>query len=231
MMAWVTGWPTETDEAGQLWDKMHDDPGWVEFAEAWMDEVKYAKENRQAFSEPFGQLLEFVGGTNLHRDQYFTPMTVVRAMSEMMFHDHPSSGTEYLHGLDLCCGTGRMMLDALVFNDRLIMGNIDVDLWLQRVAKINARLLDQWTTLHEPTPLWSAARAGRARFIHGDALMVDLSYHHNWNQGWYWTPAPWQQTLKIRGYYGSLSEWEADGCPKESKDSGEVQFDYSMAPP
>lgn len=233
MLAQASGWPTETNESEALWDKMQGETRWLEFLEAWIDEVSYARKNRIAFSEPIGELLEHVEGTNLHFEQYFTPMQVVRAMNEITFSDLEQPESGYLQGIDPCCGTGRFMLDALIFNDRLIMGNVDLDLWLQRVAKLNARLLSRWTTLREPFLCWDAMLAGRARFIWGDALVVDLQFPLNWLLSWCWTPNHWQSDLKISGFDGTYEQWlEAGGpAPKKPHYDDEIRFDYSMDDP
>ena len=234
MLAMTTGWRTETCESKALWEPMQNETRWVEFAEAWIAEVTYAKENRIAFSEPIGEVLQHVEGTNLHWDQYFTPMQVVRAMNEISFHDIGTPKSGYTQGVDPCCGTGRFMLDALVFNDRLIMGNVDVDLWMQRTAKLNARLLARWTTLKEPFLCWDAMLAGRARFIWGDSLIVDLNFPLNWILSWHWTPQHWQSDLKINGFGGTYDQWIDAGRPLECKEPNPVdslKFDYSMKDP
>lgn len=234
MLAMATGWKTETNESQALWEPMANEARWSEFAEAWVAEVAYAKENRIAFSEPIGELLEVVQGANHHFDQYFTPMSVVRAMNEMTFSDQEIPEKGYIQGADPCCGTGRFMLDALVFNERLMMANVDVDLWLLRAAKLNARLLSRWTTLREPTGPWDALLAGRARFIWGDALIVDLGFKWNWILSWHWTPQFWQNDLKIMGFPGTYAQWEAAGKPPlgvEHQAMDELQFDYSMSDP
>jgi hypothetical protein len=71
---------------------------------------------------------------------------------------------------------------------------------------------------------------GRAIFIHGDALLVDLEYSSNWLcAGWAWTPQQWQGNLKIRGFYGCYDHWVEAGRPAlDEKQPTEVQFDYSM---
>jgi len=234
MLARASGWETETGEAQHVADKMTDSQ-WqkvIEFVEAWHDEVRHAKANRTAFSEPIGELLEHVDGTNLHFDQYFTPMGVVRASNEMTFMgmEFPQNG--YAYGLDPCCGTGRFALDALVHNDRLIMGSVDLDLWLQRAAKVNARILSRWTTLYEPTGPWNATLAGRARFVWGDSFVVDLEFPPNWALSWHWTPRHWKDDLWINGYAGSFNQWVDAGKPTRNfhrkTDKKGVQFDYSM---
>ena len=234
MLAMTTGWRTETDESKALWEPMRDEPRWAEFVEAWVAEVAYAKKNNLAFSEPLGELLEHIEGTNHHWDQYFTPMQVVHAMNEMTFSDQEEETEGYIHGLDPCCGTGRFMLDALVFNDRLIMGSVDLDPWLMRTAKLNARILANWTTLHEKTEYWDAMLAGRARFIWGDALVVDLRFSLNWLLSWYWTPKPWQSDLKVSGFPGTYDQWLDAGKPdpnSKAQESDNLQFDYSMEDP
>jgi hypothetical protein len=233
MLAHATGWRTETQESKALWDPMQNESRWAEFLEAWLDEVDIAKKNRFAFSEPIGELLEVVEGTNQALDQYFTPMQVVRAMNEINFSDIEVPENGYLQGLDPCCGTGRFMLDALVFNEKLIMANVDMDLWLLRAAKLNARLLGRWTTLHEPFLCWDATLAGRARFIWGDSLIVDLNFPLNWSLSWYWTPQHWRDDLKIEGFPGTLNQWIDAGRPKKVRPGtpGDLQFDYSMRDP
>jgi hypothetical protein len=230
MIAHSTGWPTDTNESGHLSGNIGDENRFVEFAECWLEEVTYAKENRVPFSEPIGELLEHLEATNLHFDQYFTPMSVVRLLNEINLHDLDTPENGYARGLDPCCGTGRFMIDALVFNDKLIMGNLDIDLWMQRVAKINARLLARWTNLPVSIGPWEAVKAGRARFIWGDSLMVDLGFKPNWSLSWYWTPQHWQADLKIEGYAGNYNQWLEDGKPRRDGlgAPGEVQFDYSM---
>ena len=231
MLAMATDWHTESNESEKLWEPMHNEPRWTEYAEAWIEEVTYAKENRVAFSEPIGELLEFIEGANHNFGQYFTPMSVIRACNEITFCDLDIPEEGYVHGLDPCCGTGRFMLDALVFNERLIMGNIDLDLWLQRAAKLNARILARWTTLREPFGPWDATLAGRARFIWGDALVVDTAFAPNWLLSWYWTPQFWQNDLKIMGFPGTYEQWLDAGKPNpdsQHRAVDELQFDYSM---
>lgn len=233
MLAHATRWETETNESKHLWEPMHDETRFGEFIHVWNEEVTYARDNRLAFSEPIGELLEHIEGTNLHRDQYLTPMQVVRTMNEITFMglEPPESG--YSQGLDPCCGTGRFMLDALVFNDRLIMANVDIDLWLLRAAKLNARILDKWTNLNEPFLCWDAMRAGRARFVWGDSLVVDLNFPLNWILSWHWTPQFWQEDLKINGFAGNYNQWVDAGKPAWELPGkpGDVQFDYSMRDP
>jgi hypothetical protein len=77
---------------------------------------------------------------------------------------------------------------------------------------------------------------GRAVFIHGNSMIVDLDYTPNWAcAGWSWKPHPWQWNLKMRDYYGSYEDWEKAGRPDLNKlheqEQKSLQFDYSMAPP
>jgi len=250
MTAHQTGWHTETNESKALWDKMGDETRFVEFFEAWIAEVEHAKENRVAFSEPLGSLLEEINGNNKNLGQFFTPMQVVRAINEMTFHDLGEvdpSGRPKFRGLDPCCGTGRFMIDALVHNDSVFMHGIDLDLWALRTAMLNVRLLCKWTSMHvkddadrlkdlppedRPEPGTTLIIGGRGIFIHGDALRVDLNYAPNWLcAGWAWSPRPWQSNLKIENYYGTYDQWQEAGFPLEANSKSEVQFDYSMAPP
>lgn len=72
---------------------------------------------------------------------------------------------------------------------------------------------------------------GRAIFIHGDSLIVDLGYTPNWLcAGWAWLPKPWQSNLKIDGYPGTYDQWVADGRPPRGEVPADepVQFDFSM---
>jgi len=232
MIAQATRWPTETDEARHVADKMSE-ADWmliVEFAECWIAEVAYAKENRIAFSEPIGELLEHLESTNHHFGQYFTPMPIVRLLNSISLQDMEVPENGYARAVDPCCGTGRFMIDALVFHDRLIMGNLDLDIWMQRVAKLNARLLSQWTNLVEPFGPWTAMKSGRARFIWGNALIVDQGFKPNWSLSYHWTPQHWENDLKIDGYAGNYNQWLEAGKPVRDGlgPPGEIQFDYSM---
>lgn len=202
----------ESEEAEQIWKKVALSGQWLEFVECWIEEVTYAKENGCAFSEPLGELLEDLQGTNTNLDQYFTPMALVRLMNQMSL---PEGEGPPLRAMEPCCGTGRIVIDALVHNDRVTMRAIDLDIWMVRTAMLNARILIRWT-------------AGRCLFMRGNSMLADVNYQPNWVGGW--NPPPWQSTLKIRGYLGSYNEWEAAGKPtlEESGKPGEVQFDYSM---
>ncbi len=75
---------------------------------------------------------------------------------------------------------------------------------------------------------------GRAIFINGDALIVDLDHAPNWlRAGWSWCPPHWSGTMKISGHDLTYNEWRELGCPPAGRQapevSNEVQFDYSMA--
>jgi hypothetical protein len=251
MLAHQTGWSTESSESKHLWDKMANEDRWVEFFQSWAAEVEEAKACGGSFSEPLGSLLEEVGGTNDSLGQFLTPMPVVRLLNEITFHDigkeADPSGRPKFRGLDPCCGTGRFMIDALVHNPSLLMHAVDLDLWALRCAMLNVRLLAKWTSLrvndkedqlaHDPRtrlpgPSSWLMIGGRAIFIHGDALRVDLDYAPNWLcAGWAWSPRPWQSNLKVEGFFGNHDEWVAAGCPRGDQAKGEVQFDYSMKPP
>jgi len=260
MFAHATGWQTDTSESVHLWDGLDGDSRWVEFIESWTDEVDYAKANGLPFSEPFGELLESFQGTNEHLGQFFTPMPVVHAMTEMMLHDCPPpepGGWPSMRGLDPCCGTGRFLISALVHHDGIFMHGVELDLWLMRCAMLNVRLLAKWTSLRmrdpgeglkpfggrERSKLQSQGLStpevggdilvmgGRSIFINGDSLMVDLDYTPNWTvAGWAWKPYPWQDNLKINGFYGSYNQWIDAGRPAlGAEDKSELEYDYSMA--
>lgn len=248
MIAQASGWPTDTDEARHVAEKMTDSDWakFIEFVEAWTCEVEEAKRSRTAFSEPIGQLLEHLEGTNKYLDQYFTPMEVVRMMNEISLPGDGvplgPNGLPSMRGLEPCCGTGRILIDALVHNDGLMMHAIDLDPWLIRVAKLNVRLLSRWTsarmTHDQALNPFSEEEAGdliilggRALFMQGDSLVVDTDYRPNWLCApWAWTPLPWRENIKIKGFYGSLQQWEDAGRPelRHPGQAGDIQFDYSM---
>jgi hypothetical protein len=282
MLAHSSGWETESDESKHLWDKMYAEDRWPQFLEAWHAEVKFAKANGGMFSEPIGQLLEEIEGTNAHLGQFMTPMPVVRMMNAMTLNDMDdeplrADGFPTHRGIDPCCGTGRFIIDSLVHNQNLMMHGVDLDIWMLRTAMLNVRLLAPWTSLRlkDPAdrlrPLRRARKAiermaanpfsidtidtlgtaeqiptsesgdvlvigGRAIFIHGDALIVDLDYTNNWLcAGWAWKPHPWTWNLKMAGYYGSYEDWERAGRPDLREIAKavktEIQFDYSMRQP
>ena len=202
----------ESEEAKRVWEKVALSEKWLEFVECWIEEVAYAKANGCAFSEPIGELLEELNGTNTNLDQYFTPMALAHLMNQLAIPEDPGRP---IRAMEPCCGTGRIVIDALVHNDNLHMKAIDLDIWMVRAAMINVRILLRWT-------------AGRCLFMCGNSQIVDPYYRPNWVGGW--SPPPWQSTLKMRGYLGSYNEWEAAGKPplEESGQPGDVQFDYSM---
>ena len=248
MLAHSTGWGTDTSEAKHLWEKMADETRWVEFFECWMEEVEYAKENRCAFSEPVGELLEDLEATNRNLDQYFTPMSMVRLMNQLTMPEDGvpigPDGRPTMRGMEPCCGTGRILIDALVHNDGLFMHAIDLDIWMLRAAMLNVRMLAKWTSSRMTTetalnpfsekqeePHTMIVIGGRSIFMHGNSQIVDTNYRPNWLcAGWAWKPHPWQDNLKMEGYLGSYNQWEAAGKPllEDPNNSGEVQFDYSM---
>jgi hypothetical protein len=155
MTAHSSGWQTDTNEAEHLWEKMYDEPRWLEFMQSWHSEVDWAHKNHTSFSEPFGELLEDLEGTNDHLGQFFTPMAVVRMMNELTLDHEPphSDGMPTCRGIDPACGTGRFMIDALVHNEGLLMHGIDTDLWMVRCAMLNVRLLAKWTSLRIRGPV------------------------------------------------------------------------------
>jgi hypothetical protein len=252
LIALSSGWDTTTNQSQHLWDKFAPDPRWSEYFQCWNAEVDYAHDNGGPFSEPFGELLEEVEATNENLGQFFTPMTVVRMMNEMTLPgsyvpSHPD-GSPGRTGMDPCCGTGRFILDALVHDDGVHMCGIELDLWLFRAAMVNARLLPKYSSLRL-TPGAGGMKAfksaededeapgllllgGKATFMNADALVVDTGYRPNWMYPLYeWTPLPWQSSLKIEGFDGSLEEYERQGCPERFKPAEpppQVRFDYSM---
>lgn len=250
MLALSTGWQTESCESKHLWDKMADDIRWLEFFECWMDEVQTAKENRTSFSEPVGELLEELEGANRNLSQVFTPMSLARLLEEMTMPESSvpigPNGKPSTRGMEPCCGTGRILINALVHNDGLFMHAMDIDLWMLRTAMLNVRMLCKWTSsriqtkellnpfnVPEDTDKQETViiLAGRAIFMHGDSLVVDTAFRPNWMCArWAWSPKPWQSNLKITGFLGSLNEWESAGKPllEDHNKPGEIQFDYSM---
>lgn len=250
IMALSTGWDTETAESQQLWEKFADDSRWLEFFECWNAEVDNAKATAGAFSEPFGELLEEFQGANEALAQFFTPMTVVRLMNAISLHDSyvppQPNGAPGRTGMDPSCGTGRFILDALVHDDGVHMCGVDLDLWMYRAAMLNARLLTRYSMLKiTDEPKMSAFKGGeseepgglimmggRATFMRADALQVDLHYRPNWNYPLYeWTPLPWQSSLKIDGFDGTLEDYERQGRPERfqlTTPPPDVRFDYSM---
>lgn len=249
MLAHSSGWQTDSAESKHLWDKLGNETRWQEFFESWMDEVGDAKRNGGVFSEPLGELLEEIEGTNSNMGQFFTPMAVVRMMNainiQKNYEPPQENGMPSRRALDPCCGTGRFMIDALVHDDGIMMHGIDLDLWLLRTAMLNVRLLCKWTSLRlrDPddrlNPLKRAFNAiermegkapqeggsylmigGRAIFMHADSLIVDLNYRPNWLcGGWAWGPHPWRENLKIEGYDGSYDEWIRAGSPPAGSES------------
>jgi len=265
MIAQGTGWRTETQESKHLWEHFPDGKEIAEFIECWLDEVRVAKDNDIAFSEPIGELLEEIEATNENLGQFFTPMQVVHAMVQMHMADSKNE-KRWLNGLDPCCGTGRFMIDAMVHTDNLMMGGVDLDLWVLRAAMTNARILgfggftnryfdnpedrlqpftDKSTKALRRTGVQLPQKeggvmvlAGRSRFIHGDALQVDLHFWPNWAESsWKWTPVDWR-CLKmhfesLEDYHNRviipyLKELGFKTDPAEHKDAN-VRFDYSMA--
>jgi hypothetical protein len=258
MLAQSTGWPTETNISERLWEHFPDGKEIAEFVQCWTDEVAIAKATRGSFSEPIGELLEEINSTNAHLGQFFTPMSVVTMMTMMQINDLPKKG--WLNGMDPCCGTGRFMLASLVHTDNLMMGACDLDLWCLRAAMVNARLLRKYTNRYYADPDDSiqpfteksskklrregvlppavdsglTVIGGRARFIHGDALRVDLTYPFNWREHSYkWSPFNWE-SLKMSAeseaeFYerviNPIMEKLGHSPPKSE---GNVRFDYSM---
>jgi hypothetical protein len=263
MMAHASGWDTETNESGHLWQKIPNHERFLRFAEAWNEEVLAARDQGTSFSEPLGDLLQEIEGTNKNLGQHFTPMNIVRAMNAMSFADMPElkDNGQVPVGLDPCCATGRFILDALVHHKTVMMRGVDLDLWLLRAAMVNIRYLAKFTTLRlkdeSEIPLFDKVSAaslenrgvdftrpspgiailgGRAMFMHGNSLVVDLNFPPNWLcGGWAWTPMPWEHNLKIApefNFNGSWAEYEAQQESKnqrqlESKEHGE-RFDFSM---
>jgi hypothetical protein len=260
MLAHASGWDTETNESGHLWQKISNHERFVKFAEAWNEEVLAAQASGGFFSEPLGDLLQEISGTNQNLGQHFTPMPVVRMMNAISFNDMPETkdNGEIPVGIDPCCATGRFILDALVHHKTVMMRGVDLDPWLLRAAMVNIRYLAKFTTLRlrdeTEIPLFDKVSAatlesrgvdftrpspgiailgGRAMFMHGDALVVDLDFPPNWLcGGWAWTPMPWEHNLKVRGFDGSWVEFQAEQDKKEqrqlnAKEHGE-RFDFSM---
>jgi len=261
MIAQGTGWKTETCISKKLWDHFPDGALIAEFIECWLDEVRIAKENRTWFSEPIGELLEEIEATNPNLGQFFTPMSVVHAMVEMQLFDLPRSG--WRTGLDPCCGTGRFLISSVVHTENLMMGGVDLDLWLLRAAMVNARILglggfsnryyenpddrlqpfsDKSTKQLRKAGISLPEKqgglvvlAGRTRFIHGNALVVDLKYPFNWSESsWKWTPVDWDYLKKSSE---SVDEYrvrvidpilKALGFKQEREEREGIQFDYSM---
>lgn len=263
MIAQGTGWKTETQESKHLWEHFPEGKEIAEFLQCWLDEVRIAKENKIAFSEPIGELLEELEATNDNLGQFFTPMQVVRTMVEMQTVDTGRKG--WLNGIDPCCGTGRFLIDTLVHTDNIMMGGVDLDLWLLRAAMVNARILgfggytnryfenpedrlqpfteeSTHTLRREGVSLPQKdggllVLAGRSRFIHGDALRVDLNYPFNWAESsWKWTPVDWSYLKMSAETVDAYRErviapiMEKLGLNREraERDMGGVQFDYSM---
>ncbi len=156
MLAHSTGWKTESAESQHLWDKMADETRWAEFFESWMAEVEWAKRNGAPFSEPLGELLEEIEGTNSMFGQFMTPMSVVRMMNQITMHDSyeppDENGMPRRRALEPACGTGRFMIDALVHDDGILMHGVDLDLWMLRTAMLNVRMLAKWTSLRLNDP-------------------------------------------------------------------------------
>lgn len=213
LLAQHTGWPTETSVASFIRDTWDPTETFSQFEQAWAFEVEGALASRSWFSEPIGWLLEEIQGTNKHFDQYFTPMPIVRTMNEITFHDEPAvtkDGLPTMRGVEPAMGTGRLLIDALVFNKGLMMHGIELDQWLRRVAMLNIRILDmqgQWTGCRiggEPEGIKAFSDktakdlkrqglasdnprrqgiwllGGRAMTIQADSLIVDLDFWPNW---------------------------------------------------
>lgn len=246
MLAHTAGWMTETSESKHLWDYMASEHRWLEFAESWIDEVSQAKKNGSSFSEPIGELLQEVEATNGGLGQFLTPMPLVRVMNEMSMRDKYTppreDGCPSRRGLDPTCGTGRFVIDALVFDDGVMMHAVDIDVWVLRAAMLNVRILSKWTSAFMVNPddrmtaldkeTSSGQRAvvlgGRSIFMHGDASIVDLNFAPNWLcGGWAWSPREWRTNLKIKGYPGTLDDYRNNRFDEAT--SGEtLNFDYSM---
>lgn len=259
MIAHASGWKTETRISEKLWEHFPDGAQLGEFVECWVDEVQQAKDTGGSFSEPIGELLEEFSGTNSNLGQFYTPMSVVTMMVQMQLAELPKD--RWLNGMDPCCGTGRFMLASLVHSDNLMMGSCDLDLWSLRAAMVNARLLARFTSRFyeneedqmQPFTEKSSARlrkkgvdlptkssggvhviAGRARFIHGNSLSVDLMFPFNWSEhSWKWSPAPWEQLKRASEtkdeYYERVINpimKKLGGQSPESMD--DVRFDYSL---
>lgn len=203
-----------------------------------LEEIESTNENLGQFFTPM-QVVRLMNDINLS-DSYAPPQP---------------NGMPSRRGMDPCCGTGRFMLDALVHDDGIMMHGVDLDLWLLRAAMVNVRLLSRWTSCYvrDPAdrlqPFTAESKkslrkegvslpeeeggvlmiGGRSIFIHGDALRVDLNNGLNWLiSSWFWTPLPWESSLKINGFDGTLEDLERQQRPAPRKETPPVNFDYSL---
>lgn len=237
MMAHASGWKTDTNESGFLWDKIPTaEARLVDYCRVWNAEVEAAKNRGAPFSEPLGDLLMEAGADNKDFDQFMTPMEVVRATSLASIPPEGDPGQGMLTGMDPCCGTGRFVIDALVHNEHMMMRGVEIDLSLMRAAMVNLRYLARFTSLtidkskvgaispfdeaaeetlrqqgvHKPRDDGSVRIVGgRGLFMHADALIADLTRDVNWTTGaWSWKPHRWQANLLIDPRFEFFGTWD-----------------------
>jgi predicted RNA methylase len=163
-------------------------------------------------TDPVGSILEESGGSSRSLGQVLTPPTVVRAINAITLHD-ANGAQSTLTALDPCCGTGRFALDALVHHDNIFISNVDIDLWMVRAALINFRYTARFTVSRGENKV---VVSGRARIIHADSLVVDLTCAENWRYSWMWNPPLWESTLKLAGFDGTYEEWRKSHPREES---------------
>jgi hypothetical protein len=197
----------------------------VAYRESWDAELQTCKEKGRPITDPIGTVLEESGGTPGR--PFFTPLERVRGVNAMA---HPGSRPRF--GLDRCCGSGRVALDALVHLPDLTMFNVDVDPWMARAALLSFRFAQRYTHLRTgpwPDPLLERAYrelfsdaldvtasmeggllipGGRSFVICADSLLVDLECADNWRYSLLWDPPPWQSTMKLAGFDGTYAEWK-----------------------
>ncbi len=220
----------------------------AEFLKSWTDELDWCKRSGAAITDPIGTIFEEAGCTNDALGQFFTPPSVIRTINSLVFAGAPST---VVKGLDPCCGSGRFALDALVHHDRLVMFNVDIDLWMMRAALVTFRYAQKFTHqrirskldsggvlaegvfeemnargVRVPRPEPSVdlfVLGGRSWIIQADSLIVDLLHPDNWRYSWCWNPPPWQSTLKMDGFDGTYDEW------RKSRPRKEVDAKLAMA--
>jgi hypothetical protein len=223
MMAHAAGWQTDSQEDEDLWSLVPMAQERLEqYHLEWNEEVLAARELDKAFSDPLGEIHNQIVGP---RDNSFQiSMEEVRHRNRIHLQkiesEHPDPlGLTPRMGLDPLCGTGRWVMDTLVFNDSIIMHAVEIDKWLYRAMLVNIRYLAIHSSIRvsdrKETRLFERDSdnfqaqesddrsllviGGRVLGIHAHPGIVDLEYVPNWFVApWFWEPRPsWEHTMLI----------------------------------
>jgi hypothetical protein len=128
---------------------------------------------------------------------------------------------QFVTYVDPACGSGRFGMDAIAMHPLVDQWNVEIDLWVYRMAVLNARMLLPFSNVRihlEDDPRYGDLAGhntlilmGRVHCMNADSLFVDISSRWTWGRTQNrWDPVDWRTNLVCNNGYSSFQDMEQE---------------------